>query len=1671
MKVNKNFVGSKMNKSLDERLIRPGEYTDALNIRISSDEDGEAGSVENAKGNTLLVSLEYNGSPLTNAKCIGAYEDGANETIYWFVTSDETDMICSYNTKTKVLIYHVVSETVLNFSEYITGIDLIDELLFFTDNVNPPRRININHNYPQNGITEDDISVIVKPPVEAPSLELITQPVKNNYIEDKFIRFAYRYKYKNGEYSALSQFSDLAFEPSEFNFDYGSFDMTGMRNTANAVNVNFKTGSKNVVGIDLCFKQSNTNIINVVESFDKVDEGWADNQTVTFKFDNQKIYTTLPSSELLRTFDNVPRVAKAQAVMGNRIVYGNYLDGYDIENKVSFKAELYDQEIGYTQIEPTLEDGSEYTIDVSKTVSNARVNIDLTGIQLKKGSSIFINFNLRSDSFSGDSSYSGSPNNFEYTYQFILPKDYLSLADLVADSDFLSTIQHSYSSGTALEDGYSLTSQFFKSIVPDSGWTKQTVGVSGDDQSVLVTLGTGSGQYISLQFPAVKYYDGVGLYAYEYFTNATVTASFSEIGSRESLHSNRDYEVGIVYMDSYGRSTTALTDTENTVYIPPKNSTYKNNVRVTIDNTPPLWADRYKFVLKPSKTKYETIYSSIYFQADNDSSYWIKLDGDNQNKAKVGDSIIVKLSDSGATNRVVKTKILDLELKQENFLGEGLAVPSGYYMKIKPSNFTIDKGNDDIIDFGSKTAVSKAGKRDLIYPTYQTDDQGVHSEYDIPAGSQVNIFFENIRDGRGERAGSRYYIFDRKFIATKDYANLYDFIIGENIDFTDPTNNPSVESSDDTKPTATFIESVGNESDFLLDNGNFERLIDPENVEGVTQIRYFRHTNDGSNDAGKAWLGFSTAGARADGKKYYMTAHIEVIRSGTLLVFETEPLDNPTEIYYEGSKSYPIIDGYHTGSVQNQTVLEPCVSDVDIFDCFAFGNGVESFKINDALDGVPFLPGERVTSVSEQDYKETRRYADLTYSGVYNQDTNLNKLNEFNLGLANFKPLEQSFGPIQKLVARQTDILVLQEDKISYVLAGKNLLTDAGAGEAILNTPQVLGTQIARSEEYGISNDNESFAKYGNDIFFTDSKRGVVINMQGSGNIKTDKLAVISNAGMRSYFRDTLTGAMSKIKIGAFDPYSNEYVLTVTDETKPSDIPVVEAGTKVCMLSATETIEYNVLTTSGIGEAGITYDITGGQVRIEVTYNGTTALDITRTGSTTENFDKTSYSVNSYHVKITPSGEPDFCITFGDVELDELTIIPIVRNSNENAGETIHVEYSWRNIDHQSPIYRKLVSLKESGVSLYETITNFESVGLVPADGSTIVMTLRKESGDTYDFDGDRFKKLYSNTLYSEGQVDTLVQQLSLSGTIVETSTGVFTSEFSYNNILGYQYLYLVWDLAEPAVNCGTASVISESRGGYFEVIVDLKDRVGDTTFSFHAGNEPARFQVEYDGQIVGDTLWIDDEMTQADIDLILLKNYNLSKFVYTASGFQDTTTEVNVGNYSLSDIDQTPSASASIVFNKPSSAPRYAKIIVHRIASDDSWTISSIGCPLQSGTTEPESSYSFSGGTYLYVSNTLPGDNPKTESITGLLTVEGGDLTLSVTASKSFNYANTAEATLTIAGGSSVTTIASPSVASQTSGTITLTPGTYTYTLTGDLTINSPLTYGMMTATINAQQ
>ena len=155
-----------------------------------------------------------------------------------------------------------------------------------------------------------------------------------------------------------------------------------------------------------------------------------------------------------------------------------------------------------------------------------------------------------------------------------------------------------------------------------------------------------------------------------------------------------------------------------------------------------------------------------------------------------------------------------------------------------------------------------------------------------------------------------------------------------------------------------------------------------------------------SNEIRLALTGTRACG-NSDKKKSCIKITIEVIRAENTIVFETEPQDALADVWYESSTSYAIdASGNHSGNVTNQNISGGVsgVVDTAFFNCFTFGNGVESYKIRDSITGRAVVLGNRVTTVAAQDFKEADRFADMTYSGVFNNESNVNKLNEFNLG-------------------------------------------------------------------------------------------------------------------------------------------------------------------------------------------------------------------------------------------------------------------------------------------------------------------------------------------------------------------------------------------------------------------------------------------------------------------------------------------------------------------------------------------------------------------------------------------------------------------------------------------------------------------------------------------------
>ena len=1416
------FYAGKMNKDLDERFIKPGEYIDALNIRIGSSELGassnsdlgSAGAIENSKGNTVLTNIQYVSS---DARCIGAYEDSSNETIYWFVTSTDADLVLSYNTNYSTYNYHLISlssNPILKFDKkyLINGINKIDDLLFWTDNLNPPRRINVKSSYTT--FDESDISVIIAPPMSAPQISLFSVPGEENYILDKFISFSYRYKYTNGEYSALSQFSDIAFEPGQFELDYSRFVNIGMTNSFNSVNVLFNTGPKQVVGIDICFKTSDSNIVNIIEKFDKKKEGWSDNKpNQSLVFTNRKIYTTLTESELLRLYDNVPRIAKAQTSIGNRIMYGNYVDGYNV-GEINYSLDVINIPQEDTLLPVTNIPGYAYTIDPSstKTVNNSTINIDFTGYPLKKDYAISIEFNIVNDSYSGNANFNTTEfpapdNDFKSSFVFLLEKDYDSVFQMATSKEFIDAISTHKPYADSVK-GSSLTDYFNSDKIAKQAaggygiWNDIDSGIFSVNGAFLIISSPGS-NVLGLQCPAVKFRtefpaeSGTFLYAYQYYSNQVTDVFFSKLGVNRSLHSNRDYEVAVVYMDNYLRSSTALVDTENTIFIDSQYSDYTNNIRVTMISKAPIWATKYKFVLKQSVSSYQTVYTNLFF-IDDLGNTWFKLDGDNRQKVSENQTLIVKADTSGVVRNLVKTTVLELVSQPENFItgnensnSEPISEPAGLYMRLRPSGFSAEYNPNSFKDNGWQYSENRVAYYfDELNPEFKSaiaisPTNRKYRPYKVPAGSQITFSIKANRDGTGDDCDDYAYDFSKKYIASRDYDDMYQWFIGDNVDVT----------------TGSFLEG-GEANPAQVQNNEFVAWTNGTTGDAGNGVNnYFWQAENAAagaiaitGDQGR--LKFTaTTGIPCcrccklclNPKTSYINIHVTVQAGSGALIFETQPEPSNGEIYFENSQSFDIVEEYHNGNIQNQTATQDAIVDLDFFNCFSFGNGVESYKINDSLTGASFYLGSRVTAVSQEDFKEAHRYAGITYSGIYNGETNLNKLNEFNLALVNWKDCEKSFGPINVMHGRKTDVLVLQEDKISNVLVLKNLLSDSVGGGAVTATQEVLGTQIARTEEYGISSNPESFVVYGYDSYFTDTKRSVVLNLKG------DDLIPISSYGMNNWFRDRFKGRFGSQNIGGYDPYMKEYVLTLSDNNLPSEPVLYNCGTIISQENVSTPLFFNVEVGSLIGDVVLDYNFSSGESSIVVRYNGVEVINDTMTGSGSYTFSKTLIDPSIIEVEMDPENAT-YSLLVNCAASEEITVVRVVLNSVDDIGKTIHNNYNWTLGSHTSTTNTDFVIMESDNVSLYDTDTEMASFGPIPAFGSTVKMSSNKLTGDTFVFNNNDFKYLVSNRLYSESEIDLLKNELDVASPVFNPSTGNYEASFTYNNPSGHQYLYLVWD-------------------------------------------------------------------------------------------------------------------------------------------------------------------------------------------------------------------------------------------------------------------------------------
>ena len=189
--------------------------------------------------------------------------------------------------------------------------------------------------------------------------------------------------------------------------------------------------------------------------------------------------------------------------------------------------------------------------------------------------------------------------------------------------------------------------------------------------------------------------------------------------------------------------------------------------------------------------------------------------------------------------------------------------------------------------------------------------------------------------------------------------------------------------------------------------------------------------------------------------------------SSSPAIFETIPQETlDLDIYYEATDAL-IIDNY-TNAIS-----------IDWFNCYSFGNGVESNRIRDDFNAPTLDKGSKASAPLDEPYAQEVRKTGLIYSGIFNSISGVNNLNQFNMAEKITKDLEPIYGGIQKLHARDTSLVAFCEDKIYRILIDKDAIYNADGNPNLIASNRVLGDASAFAGEYGISTNPESFASYG----------------------------------------------------------------------------------------------------------------------------------------------------------------------------------------------------------------------------------------------------------------------------------------------------------------------------------------------------------------------------------------------------------------------------------------------------------------------------------------------------------------------------------------------------------------------------------------------------------------
>ena len=1185
----------------DERLLKVGDMIEAQNITVTQRGEGTESVIKTFKGVDSATKDSELNLVSSASTVIGKVEDPQRDFIYFFIagnSGDDNDKIVQYNPSTnKYKLVHGSTFLAFDHTGFVKA-DVLNKdfgrngglqtILYFTDNVNPPRKINVDRAIAgdYDGLSTSELEIALGSMRAAstvpPTFRFETDTtVSNNNFKKEIFQFATQIVYQDGEVSALSPYSKIAVSQAAI---YGGLESSTMGGASNVQNLcvishNISLNHPDLKKVRILARSGNNGNFFIVDEFDPNSNLSRDlysnnvqvysKDTREYKFYNDILGTLVSSVEANKLFDAVPFKAEGQSITGSRLMYSNYQEG---RANVTLNPNHYSITPKYSAPGSGVEDFSENS-DATNVfgVSGMNITYDLdnaastsAGTVFPAGTEISISFPFRPQFTLTDTG--GDPViKFDsvvqqsLSEQFDTPFNRQFLADTVvfpAPTD--TTKQVSFHAFTPQEfTGTTELANFIQSQLDDMDEFFLDYVIVNQ----AFVRPDGSSSYIGNSGEA-----DVTLRVFWKF-GETLTSSNDQvvfeprIEKIELIDIQKSTNLGGGNHITHAFGNTSLFNIGNTTYEDIADDTITNpatgnsgdpflNNGLIIDNNSGNQQNEHTF----ASITNDIGTSDLTSVATTNST---TLSFKHTESHAFGIVFFDKFGRSGFVNELGSTYVKAPHERSTPGLGP---VSMEFNLSNTNLNSSIPSWADSyqIVYAGSSAADTFQYTVGGAYARRLTDETG--SKHDLDTSTH-NIFvsLKTLDNYKRDKEVVRDYSFtkgDKLRILTRraDNNSADEFPAssqGDVIEF-DVLGVKTVTDADDDFLQKSTTAITGEKNPL---SGTFLVISSPQvestaaqttssNINKYEGFDWYSITNTDYNGSVSSpnknhWnkavaVEIVTPRSATAEKVYYEIGErrrLGAYRDGTASNFGPAFIVRSGDVYVRPtSVIIPKYDSAWIDLKEGATAVEDPETWVSDF------RYLESHNASDIFESESWDKG-RVHSVF-RDAATVTRYNSITFSDAYADDTATLNLSSFNPGLINFFDLPSEHGACRYIGNKSDTLAAVQEQRLSLVTVNKDIIETGSQSGLVSLSTSVLGNASQYAADYGTQNPESVLIRDGV-VYFVDKSRRAILRASQQG------MEIISNTDIKSFIEDQFSLWPGNRIVSGYDPEDNVYYMTL----------------------------------------------------------------------------------------------------------------------------------------------------------------------------------------------------------------------------------------------------------------------------------------------------------------------------------------------------------------------------------------------------------------------------------------------------------------------------------------------------------------------------------------------